>query len=1017
MMATPSGAYLPTRPSPILEPIPHYPSNAIPEERVTLRMGIILSNGVRVDHQFTFPAMNIANCIIHGEGEMYSVEITHRCTCRRLLHEELVRMLPGFLRENDVYWFRTRNPETNIQHTCLFDGAELEMQLVTSHVPECGFCFARRAFIAVRDAFDRQQGQMPRGSASSTSPRDHSLSAGWTFREPSDTERLRVNRHGWEIMFVLHPDAREGAVTISRLRMELCRLLCISDPRRVILTSGPFTWGGDFQEDGKDYYSTYFVHDLIVESRSMKTPRGSALMLHLGVHAQTCGSVNPRSGAPAGFVTSRMFVLGEKRMKDPGVEEIKIRVHPMSTSRLNPTGMSTVSENPTRPHRCVYCGLCFKRSEHLKRHVRRHTKERPFRCRICGESFSRKELHDRHQRTRHGATSSIPLPEIVESEPSAATQPKSYSSGQVDAAQGDSPSRAPFPSFVEEPGPALHAPLAPETHRHENLYLAGAPGSPAFQENAYSVISDRRRESRLQTPSGSETPPWLKLPSGLEFASLLSALNRSPLSTSLPTPLRLSTPQSEAIFENDRNETARLGIEKALEGLRSINVAGGEEYSHRFKIPEMDSLYRYWHMFFEIPHKNLPFAHPKSEIYQIPAIAIGVLADGAMYCDEPEVGQMLFEASRRIIAHHLNTLYTRENNTIPIWIFTTLLLNCVFGLPGGKSSESDITLGSLDSLINLARVIESGPAMDLVDQASTVEEKWKSYIEGESHRRSILCFIVVSGLWSVAYEPIVNVLDFPFSLIEFPWSETLWNARSAVQWHVLYQNPRSRSPGSWSENVEALLFGRPQPLNGLASLCLVVGLLLYIDGLRREAVLDVVEINSYLQHALDQWFLIHDRTSMENLALNHLCYPAAYYLRISLVVDIRQTMDLMRSKQFAAMRKVLREGDLVQAAAFARAAMIPWVISRRNQTSMVAIPCGVVIAEWAIDVMDNQPEDSPQREVLRGFENSIREYWPVAPFVTAVDVWRAVRRIIANGPVTTALTRSMDAYEMSLALA
>jgi hypothetical protein len=80
---------------------------------------------------------------------------------------------------------------------------------------------------------------------------------------------------------------------------------------------------------------------------------------------------------------------------------------------------------------------------------------------------------------------------------------------------------------------------------------------------------------------------------------------------------------------------------------------------------------------------------------------------------------------------------------------------------------------------------------------------------------------------------------------------------------------------------------------------------------------------------------------------------------------------------------------------------------------MVAIPCGkpypvhakkytdfsgVVIAEWAIDVMDNQPDDSPQREVLRGFENSIREYWPVAPFVTAVDVWRAVRRIIANGP-------------------
>jgi uncharacterized C2H2 Zn-finger protein len=266
--------------------------------------------------------------------------------------------------------------------------------------------------------------------------------------------------------------------------------------------------------------------------------------------------------------------------------------------------MSTVPENPTRPHRCVYCGLCFKRSEHLKRHVRRRTswllldpvkhlmnflltvnvdtKERPFRCRICGESFSRKELHDRHQRTRHGATSSIPLPEIVESEPSAPTHPDSYSPGQVDPVQGDPSSRPPFGSFVEDPaGPSLNAPLVPETQRHESLYLTGTPGSPVFQENAYSVISDRRRDSRFQTPLGSETPPWLKLPSGLEFASLLSALNRSPLSTSLPTPLRLCTPQSEAIFEHDRNETARLGIEKALEGLR---VRSADTNSYRIML-------------------------------------------------------------------------------------------------------------------------------------------------------------------------------------------------------------------------------------------------------------------------------------------------------------------------------------------------------------------------------------------------------------------------------------------------
>ncbi|KAF9886418.1 hypothetical protein FE257_011450 [Aspergillus nanangensis] len=848
--------------------------------------------------------MNIANCIIHGEGEMYSVEVTHRCASRRLLYEELVRMLPGFLRENDVYWFRTRNPGTNIHHTCLFEGAELEMQLVTSHIPECGFCFARQAFIPERDAFDQKQSCRMASSESISSP-SPAMQAEWAVREPSDTERLQVNRHGWEIMFVLRP--QDGAVTVSRLRAELGRLLSISDLRRILLTSGPFTWGPDYQEDGKDYFSTYFVHDHVSmeegsrSMRSMKTARGSALI------------------------------------------------------------------------------SSFKRSEHLKRHVRRHTKEKPFRCRVCGENFSRKELHDRHQRTKHGATSDLPLPQVV-----------------------------------DPAGPSIHEPssMVGEAPR-QPLYFPAGPSSP-FPYIPHNDEAGVRQESPITSPLGNETPPWLKLPTGLELMSLFSALNRSPLSTSgLPSPLRLCTPQAEALFEQDRNESARLGIEKALEGLMTIETTGPEDAAHRFPIPGMESLYRYWHMFFDIPHHNLPFAHPKSYIYQIPAIAIGVLADGAMYCDETAVGQMLFEASRRLVANYMNT---HQGGTIPIWVFTTLLLNCVFGLPGGESQGSDITLGSLDSLINLARVIESGPPMDSVDQASTVEEKWRSYIEAESHRRSILCFIVVSGLWSVAYEPIVNVLDFPFSLIEFPWSETLWNARSVSQWQCLWRYPEHRSSGSWSENVEALLFGKPRPFNGLASLCLVVGLLLYIDGIHREATLDPHDMNLYLQRALDKWWAMHDRTSPENLAINHLCYPAAYYLRISLCLDVRKTMNLMRENEFSAMRKVLREGDLSRAASFARAAMIPWVISRRNQSSMAAIPCGIVITEWATNVFENHYGDSFQMESLKAFEESIRAYWPVAPLDSPLAVWTAIRKIVANGPVTTALGTSMDSYEVFLTM-
>ncbi|KAI0594271.1 hypothetical protein F4775DRAFT_596441 [Biscogniauxia sp. FL1348] len=46
---------------------------------------------------------------------------------------------------------------------------------------------------------------------------------------------------------------------------------------------------------------------------------------------------------------------------------------------------------------CSHCGRSFKRSEHLERHVRTHTKEKPYICR-CGAAFSRRDLLTRHQR-------------------------------------------------------------------------------------------------------------------------------------------------------------------------------------------------------------------------------------------------------------------------------------------------------------------------------------------------------------------------------------------------------------------------------------------------------------------------------------------------------------------------------------------------------------------------------------------------------------------------------------------
>lgn len=38
---------------------------------------------------------------------------------------------------------------------------------------------------------------------------------------------------------------------------------------------------------------------------------------------------------------------------------------------------------------CAVCNSTFRRPEHLKRHLRSHTKEKPFECTQCGRHFSR----------------------------------------------------------------------------------------------------------------------------------------------------------------------------------------------------------------------------------------------------------------------------------------------------------------------------------------------------------------------------------------------------------------------------------------------------------------------------------------------------------------------------------------------------------------------------------------------------------------------------------------------------
>ncbi|KAL4941039.1 hypothetical protein BDV06DRAFT_9498 [Aspergillus oleicola] len=66
-----------------------------------------------------------------------------------------------------------------------------------------------------------------------------------------------------------------------------------------------------------------------------------------------------------------------------------------SPSFQSPRRLSVGAGAGAKTRTCVHCGRSFRRTEHLERHVRTHTKEKPYTC-YCGAAFSRRDLLKRH---------------------------------------------------------------------------------------------------------------------------------------------------------------------------------------------------------------------------------------------------------------------------------------------------------------------------------------------------------------------------------------------------------------------------------------------------------------------------------------------------------------------------------------------------------------------------------------------------------------------------------------------
>lgn len=170
-----------------------------------------------------------------------------------------------------------------------------------------------------------------------------------------------------------------------------------------------------------------------------------------------------------------------------------------------------------------------------------------------------------------------------------------------------------------------------------------------------------------------------------------------------------------------------------------------------------------------------------------------------------------------------------------------------------------------------------------------------------------------------------------------PCLEILWSASSALEWKRRAVQVESR-PARLQDAVESLFANTVTPYYGLASMCLIVGLLVYADELRLSTCMFPTELNDHLGQAIDNWANSNAQQKQEYAA--SISFPAAAYARLSLHVDIQTAMRAFVQKKFNDMREILRIGDLLHASRYAMQGIVPWSIAHKNQISMVSVPCG-----------------------------------------------------------------------------
>ncbi|CCT75781.1 related to regulatory protein amdA [Fusarium fujikuroi IMI 58289] len=492
---------------------------------------------------------------------------------------------------------------------------------------------------------------------------------------------------------------------------------------------------------------------------------------------------------------------------------------------------------------CPHCGRTFKRTEHLERHVRTHTKEKPFLCH-CGASFARRDLLTRHQRLAEHE-GDVPSPEpgqgnvtVVQQRNDSIADPDlaaavSLSGLSVDpwfCARTQQPMQLPVavPQTVDEQvqhqtsaddGQFVPNFLSPQmldsgvdfdTHFREfTSFLDGvglsAEWSPFFGD------PDRHEEPidpRLTQDSNEETSPRQGAPTraGTPFSSWLP---------SAPTGNRISNYVSDT--DNPRAIDPETRPFKVTEEQRSKLKASILDHSHlldpSFCVPSRHALTRYVTSFFGGFHTHMPFIHiPTWQINDhSPELIFGIAAIGAQYCFESRASERLFFAGKALLMERLR-------NGSDSFGLSTLPIPHVSSQSGRRGdTEADSAVETIRALITLMGFATWEPKAPMVQESFVLQgiltqilrnsgledvnepasptpsdqpsdgnslwHDWKTWIKQESNRRSKLIGFSFLHTHSIAYNVYPTLRSNEIGL-RLPCSTKEWKAPTPALWRT-----------------------------------------------------------------------------------------------------------------------------------------------------------------------------------------------------------------------------------------